>query len=159
MCVWWGQTACTRALKKHSSSQQASQEGDLQGLKLRTITFISQGPQRDSLYPSSSPPTLFPNRKRLKDGVQGPSHPETLCGSNRKGLPVQSCLDYCPFSSSFLSQIAGKTHDRVTSPRANLSFCSASHWYPRALQWALTETHTHQLMQLNIKNATQLKKG
>ena len=36
-----GQSACTQALKKHSSSQQASHEGDLQGLKLRTITFIS----------------------------------------------------------------------------------------------------------------------
>ena len=121
--------------------------------------FLYPRAPKETFFTQAVPLHLFPKRKRLKDGVQGPSHPETLCGSNRKGLPVQSCLDYCPFSSSFLSQMAGKTHDRVTSPRANLSFCSASHWYPRALQWTLTETHTHQLMQLNTKKVTQFKKG
>ena len=101
--------ACLRlGLGNHSSSQQASHWGDLQGLELylyipgprKKLFFnsIAKGPSRDFLH-------LFPSPKGLKDGVQGPSHPETPQPQHTalkgRGFLCRAALIITPFCLHF----------------------------------------------------------
>ena len=105
---------------------------------------------------TKNPQAAWCNKKKKKNGVQGPSHPESLRCLHGKGLPVQGCLDHYPFSSLFPSQIVGKTQDRVTSPGVNL-YISLLLCFSLVHKGTLvhTDRNTHKRVQFNIKKNKQ----